>query len=79
MITACAVAMTHVELVHDFDDIGGNNHRANEQHSRRHNEMRPGEVAEKRQCMNARNERSLQHQDQHVSRQPAWCRLDRSA
>src|SRR5258708_17928885 len=70
MITPRAVAMTHVQLADDFHNVGGNQKCADKQHGRRHNEVRPREVAEKCQRMNTGNKRSLHDQNQHVGREP---------
>src|SRR5260221_3051819 len=71
MVATRAIAMTHVQLADDFHNVGGNQKCTDKQHSCRHNKVRPREVAEKCQCMNTGNKRSLQDQNQHVGREPS--------
>src|SRR5258708_31470612 len=62
--------MPTVKLAEDFPNVGGNQKCADTQQGRRHNPVRPREVAEKCQCMNTGDKRSLQDQNQHAGREP---------
>src|SRR5258708_14319354 len=70
MVAPRAIAMTHVQLADDFHNVGGNQKCTDKQHGRRHNQVRPREVAEKCQCMNTGDKLSLHDQNQHVGREP---------
>src|SRR5260370_38958651 len=70
MVAPGGVGTTHMKLADDLQNVGGNQKCSDKQNGRRHNEMRPREVAEKCEYMHTGNQRSLHDQNQDVGRQP---------